>query len=116
MHSQPCSLRALPGLHRLDDVVNAGGLNTYYTTFAYSDLALAQARVPIDGSEDIALAFTVHNTGGRRGGAVVRARPPRQRGAAAARTEGLPAARAGAGVVRPDGRPVECLHAADGAG
>ncbi len=29
MHSQPCSLRALPGLHRLDDVVNAGGLNTY---------------------------------------------------------------------------------------
>lgn len=38
-----------------------------YTTFAYSDLALVQARVPIDGSEDIALAFTVRNTGGRSG-------------------------------------------------
>jgi beta-glucosidase len=52
-----------PVAERISDLGHGRG----YTTFAYSDLAQAQARVPIDGSEDIALAFTVRNTGGRSG-------------------------------------------------
>lgn len=50
-----------PVAERISDLGHGRG----YTTFAYSDLA--QARVPIDGSEDIALAFTVRNTGRRSG-------------------------------------------------